>query len=167
MCLWDFSWNFCDVRSIFHAFKQILGFSGIVFALKNNFEKKRKPILSIWAEPEGPTHLALWAQTPAVASVHGGHGQESRPPPPLPWACPAPIKVGSGTARAVPRALARRAAALLRRSCRASQHRKPSRRARRLPPAGLRPPLYAPADGEPSTEFPSSSSLDSTSQSNP
>jgi hypothetical protein len=34
MCLWEFSWNFCDVRSIFHAFKQILGLSGIVFALK-------------------------------------------------------------------------------------------------------------------------------------
>jgi hypothetical protein len=41
---------------------------------------------------------------------------------------------------------------------------KPSRRARRPPPAGLRPPLHVPADGEPSTEFPSFSSLDSPPQ---
>jgi hypothetical protein len=56
MCLWEFSWNFCDYRSIFRVFKQILGFSGIVFALKI-ISKKRKSILSIWAEPEGPTQV--------------------------------------------------------------------------------------------------------------
>jgi hypothetical protein len=41
MCLWDFCCNFCDFRSIFHAFKQILGFSGIVFALKIISKKKK------------------------------------------------------------------------------------------------------------------------------
>jgi hypothetical protein len=30
MSLWEFSWNFCDFRSIFCAFKQFLDFSGIV-----------------------------------------------------------------------------------------------------------------------------------------
>jgi hypothetical protein len=30
-------------------------FSGILFALK--IEKKKKPILSNWAEPEGPTQV--------------------------------------------------------------------------------------------------------------
>jgi hypothetical protein len=41
MCLWEFSWNFCDYRSIFRVFKQILGFSGIVFALKIISKKKK------------------------------------------------------------------------------------------------------------------------------
>jgi hypothetical protein len=46
MCLWEFSWNFCDFRSIFRAFKQFLDFSGIVFALKKiNSKKKSYPIL--------------------------------------------------------------------------------------------------------------------------
>jgi hypothetical protein len=41
MSLWEFSWNFCDFRSIFRVFKQFLDFFGIVFALKNKFEKNK------------------------------------------------------------------------------------------------------------------------------
>jgi hypothetical protein len=46
----EFSWNFCDFRNIFRAFKQFLDFSGICFRIKNKLEK-RKPILPDWAEP--------------------------------------------------------------------------------------------------------------------
>jgi hypothetical protein len=47
--------------SIFGALKQLLDLSGIVCALKINFGKIKKTnsIMSIWAEPEGSTHLAL------------------------------------------------------------------------------------------------------------
>jgi hypothetical protein len=42
----EFFWNFRNFRSIFRAFKQLLDFSGIVFALKIN-SKKNKPYPSV------------------------------------------------------------------------------------------------------------------------
>jgi hypothetical protein len=53
----EFFWNFRNFRSIFRAFKQLLDFSGIVFALKIN-SKKTNPIHPFRAEPEGPHPLA-------------------------------------------------------------------------------------------------------------
>jgi hypothetical protein len=181
MCLWDFSWNCCDFRSIFHAFKQILGFSRIVFALKiisKKKKKKKKKTYPIYlglarrpdpSRPPAQPRPALahpgpdpgcgqcpWRTRPGVQATAAPpmgvpHAHKSRPGP------RARCAYGTGQARRRPASqeLPRR------------HHGKPSRRARRPPPAGLRSPLHAPADGEPSTEFPSSSSLDSTSQSNP
>jgi hypothetical protein len=40
ICLWEFSWNFQNFLSIFHAFKTISRFSGIVFAFKIISENK-------------------------------------------------------------------------------------------------------------------------------
>jgi hypothetical protein len=43
MYLWEFSWNFQNLLSIFHAFKTISRFSRIVFAFKIISEKKSYP----------------------------------------------------------------------------------------------------------------------------
>jgi hypothetical protein len=88
MGLWEFSWNFCDFRSIFRVFKQSLGFSGIVFTLK--IISKKKKIYPIYLgrarRPDpGPHGLAV--------GPHGAHlsprepmGQQlsmaDTPPPP-------------------------------------------------------------------------------------
>jgi hypothetical protein len=67
MSLWEFSWNFCDFRSIFRAFKQFLDVFWNCFRIKNKFEKKTtKPILPDWAEPVGPTQPTP-AQPPGPA----------------------------------------------------------------------------------------------------
>jgi hypothetical protein len=84
MCPWEFSWNFCDFRSIFRVFKQILGFSGIVFALK--IISKKKKIYPIYLgrarRPDPGPHRpsrrpARVPSKPAgahrPAAVHGGH----------------------------------------------------------------------------------------------
>jgi hypothetical protein len=80
MCLWEFSWNFCDFRSIFRAFKQFLEFFWNCFRIKNNFEKN-KQTLSNWAEPEGPTQVRAG---PAV----GPCGAHLRPAQAHRLACP-------------------------------------------------------------------------------
>jgi hypothetical protein len=41
MCLREFSWNFCDFRCIFRAFKQVLDFFWNCFALKIISKKKK------------------------------------------------------------------------------------------------------------------------------
>jgi hypothetical protein len=76
MNLWEFFWNFCDFRSIFCAFKQFLVFSEIVFALKIN----SKNLLSVWAEPEGPTHLR-----PPLAARQAHLGPTEPDWPHRPW----------------------------------------------------------------------------------
>jgi hypothetical protein len=92
MSLCEFSWNFCDFRSIFRAFKQFLDFSGIVFALKINSKKTKPSFLGRARRPDplrpasapvrqpGPSK-PIWAQ-------RHGHGVPRpgvpghRPPPP-------------------------------------------------------------------------------------
>jgi hypothetical protein len=56
MCLWEFSWNFCDFLSIFRAFKQFPEFIWNCFRIKINFKKNKQTLLN-WAEPEGPTQV--------------------------------------------------------------------------------------------------------------
>jgi hypothetical protein len=89
MCLWEFSWNFCDFRSIFRAFKQFLDFFWNCFALKINSEKTQ--ILSNWAEPEGRTQPPSARRWPSRGPARGPSEPDLRPeaevamvpPPPL------------------------------------------------------------------------------------
>jgi hypothetical protein len=82
MCLWEFSWNFCDFQSIFRVFNQILGFSGIVFALKIISNKNYPIYLGRARRPDPGPHRpsrrpARGPSEPAgahrPAAVHGGH----------------------------------------------------------------------------------------------
>jgi hypothetical protein len=84
MYLWEFSWNFQNLLSIFHAFKTISRFSRIVFAFK--IISERNPILSVWAEPEGPTAPAP-AQPPDPPRPIGQAEPWPWPPPPSWRAC--------------------------------------------------------------------------------
>jgi hypothetical protein len=61
--------DFCDFLSIFRAFKQFLDVFWNCFCIKNKFEKKvkEKSILSVWAEPEGPTRTDPHSPQPATA----------------------------------------------------------------------------------------------------
>jgi hypothetical protein len=92
------------------AVKQFLDFSRIVFALKIN---SKKTLLSVWAEPEGPTHLRS-----ALARPPSPFGLTTSPPWTrrrswFPWRArqgnpaPCPIKAVRPSR---PRALARRPA---------------------------------------------------------
>jgi hypothetical protein len=77
------SGNFQNFLSIFHAFKTISRFSGIVFAFKIISENKN-PILSVWVEPEGPTRTRFGL--PARLSGSGRKAAElprTTAPPPL------------------------------------------------------------------------------------
>jgi hypothetical protein len=69
--LWEFSWIFCDFRSIFRDFKQFLDFSGIVFALKINSKKT----LSF---PNGPSPKARPVSTRPGLGPRGPIGGEPR-----------------------------------------------------------------------------------------
>jgi hypothetical protein len=78
MSLWEFSWNFCDFRSIFHAFKQFLDFSRIAFALKINWKKTKPSFLGQARRPD--PHPPQPSRRPCgahLASGHGQHGQEA------------------------------------------------------------------------------------------
>jgi hypothetical protein len=91
MCLWEFSWNFCDFRSIFRAFKQFLEFIWNCFRIKNNFEKN-KQTLSNWAELEGPTQVRAG---PAARQAHRlacpwRTHRRRRPFPPMAWVLGSP-----------------------------------------------------------------------------
>jgi hypothetical protein len=96
ICLWEFSWNCCDFRSIFRAFKQFLVFTGIVFALKINSKIKKNYPFPIWAEPVGPTYLRT-AQplarqahlSPAARAATGVSMADTakKPPPPVFLVC--------------------------------------------------------------------------------
>jgi hypothetical protein len=110
MCLWEFSWNFCDFRSIFRVFKQFLEFFWNCFHIKNNFEKNNKSYLtgpspkarprSAPAQPPGP---AGPIQPPARGRVGHDWGRRrcrlGREHPGL--LRPRPIKA-TGTAACVP-----------------------------------------------------------------
>jgi hypothetical protein len=72
MCLWEFSWKFWDFLSIFSVLKELSRVSLKFFCTEKEFRKKKKIILLVWAEPEGPTlpgppqltsvrHLAQWS----------------------------------------------------------------------------------------------------------
>jgi hypothetical protein len=64
--LWEFSWNFCDFRSIFSALKH---FSGFVFALKRiSKEKKSNP-----SSPTGPSPRAWPSLHRPGREPHGAH----------------------------------------------------------------------------------------------
>jgi hypothetical protein len=65
MCPREFSWNFCDFRSIFRVFKQFLEFFWNCFRIKNNFEKN-KPYLT------GPSPKARPRSAPAQPSARVG-----------------------------------------------------------------------------------------------
>jgi hypothetical protein len=94
--------EFCDLSSIFGAFKTISRFSGIVYGIKNKFEKNLSNPFgpSPWARPPAPaTPAAGHSRRPARGpSEHGLHqGGLAMPPPPsasvlgTPGAAPRPI----------------------------------------------------------------------------
>jgi hypothetical protein len=74
--LWEFSWKFCDFRSIFRAFRQFLVFAGIVFALKIISENKRNSSF-----PPGPSPKVLPAPALAQPSARPNpiEARQSRP----------------------------------------------------------------------------------------